>query len=145
VTSRVTVHYRRVWNRQCAHGLAIDDDVIGPHLQAAECTPHREDARLIDVESLDLMNGSCAECAGQSAFANASDELVALFRSERFGVIHSADRAHVRRHDHRASNHWSGDRAAPDFIDAGEEWPALSADVAFDVCPPLETIKGAAF
>lgn len=135
----------RVRDRQRSHRFPVDDDMVGLHRQTSECAAHCQHTRLINVEPLNLSDRCGAKSPRKSAFLNSTDELLTFLRSQRFGIIHTADGAHIGGHYYSACNDGSCDWAAAYFIDAREKRSALGAQIFLDVRPAFQTIRGAAF
>src|SRR5712671_2192672 len=134
---RVSVNYRGVGNRKRAHHLTIYHDVVRPHTQAAERSLHREHARLVDVDAIDLVHRGGAEGEGNGTFANLDGEPDALLVGQSFGVVNTGDGAGIRWHYHRAGDDRASDWTSSYLVDAREKGTFLRAQVALDGSPTL--------
>ena len=119
--------------------------MIRLYLKSAQRAAHSENARLIDVESLDLSHRCSAKRPRECALLDSADELLSFLRSESLGIIYTANRAHVGGHDDSACDDGSGDGTSTDFIDACQERAPLSAKIFLDVRPAFQSIRGATF
>src|SRR4029078_10031577 len=104
--ARVAVHDRGVRNGQCTHRATIDHDVIRLHPQAPESAMHRQHARLVDVDGIDLPDRSGAQSEGHGPLAYFGGEAHSLIVGQTVGVIDAGDGAGVGRHYHGARDDW---------------------------------------
>jgi len=141
--SRVAVNDCGVHNGKRAHGLAVDQDVIRHKPKTAESASHREHARLIDVETLDLAYRGCAECPVERTLTNFHRESYALVSGELLGVVNARNGAHVRWHDDGACDDRPGEWTATDFVDAGDERAMQRTDLLLDRRPSLSAMMRA--
>jgi len=131
------MHYRCVGNGKRSHHPTVDHDVIGLYIQSIQRTPHGEDARLVDVDAIDLMYRGSPEGERDGTLADLGGEADALNVRQSLGVIHSGDGTDVGWHYHGAGNDRTGDRTSTYFVNACEQWTLLAAQVALNGRPAL--------
>ena len=134
---RIAVHDGRVRDGKRAHGAPVDHDAIRPDLEAVQRAPHGKNARLIDVDAIDLAHRGGAKRERDRALADLDGEADALIGRQSLGVVHSGDGARFGGHYHGAGDDGSRDRASAYFVDTGEERALLDAQVALDGRPAL--------
>jgi hypothetical protein len=110
-----------VRRREGADRLAVEDDVVGGDAEPRERAPDGERRGVVDVEALDLADGSGAEGKGDGTVPDAGRQPLPLGWGELLRVVDAADGAGVGWHDDGASDDGARERAPSDFVDAGDQ------------------------
>src|SRR6185437_14076868 len=80
---------------------------------------------------------------GDGAGRDEAGQVPAFGGGQHFGVVDAGECAGVGRHNDRTGDDGSGEAAASDFVDAGNEHRALAVQVTFDGGPALAVYAGA--
>ena len=121
MAASITTHDRRVLHAKGPNGISVHQHVIRRYPEAAEGPPHGQDGGVVDVEPIDLANRCGADADAERPIMNARRQLLTLGARELLRVVHSANRASVRRHHDRACDDGARKGAPSDFVDSGEE------------------------
>ncbi len=111
--------------------------MIGTDRQPTQCTPHREDRGVKDVEPIDLANRGGADADRERARADLRGESCPRVCRELLGIVDAANDTLLRRHDHGARDDGASERPASNFVDAGDEGANRSTQIALDRAPAI--------
>ncbi len=144
----VAAHDSCVRDRQRANLLSVNQNMIWRQRQATKRAPHRQHCRVIDVDPVDFANGGRTDSDGEGVLPNPHGERDALCGCQLLGVVNSSYGPVTGRHDHSACDNGARKGAPSYLIDTGDESPALTPQISFDLAPamtaPMATPNAAA-
>ncbi len=111
---------------------SVDEHVLRAHRQCFDRAAHREQARVIDVDAVDLLDLGTADADAGRCDANRALGRLALLEIEALRVVDSA-KLRVRRKHYRRGDHRAGHRSHADLVDAGDALHARAPEHALEI------------
>src|SRR5688500_237595 len=89
---------------------------------------HRDVARVVDVQPVDLRHGRGADADSRDAPADLRHQLLALDAREDLRIVHAPDELHVRGHETRGRDDGPRERGHAHFVDADDAQQPLGPE-----------------
>jgi len=105
----------------------VDQYVIWNDTQLADGATNRESARVVDVQPIDLANGSGAKSNTDRAGDDLGGQLATFSSAHGFGIRDTVDRSCIGIHYDSACDNGARERAPSDFVNSSQKEPASGA------------------
>ncbi len=122
----------RLLGKGKVEGNGVDQHEIGGGIELLDGGLHGEARSLVDVDAVDSGGIDGGDGPGDGAFANALGEHFAAIRIDLLAVVEPANGSVGRKND-RACHDCAEQRAAADFVGAGDERETARAQFPFEI------------